>query len=116
MMTYSVVTMFDKEIYKSLRLDDNHCNIPRSKSDSEYLQYQPRSSKVQSFIKFLGMFDLPNTDTAHDSPISFANQLKTSLHLNQSRTFQQKHSNQIGSTTTTEKHYCIFIPSPSSTD
>ena len=42
---------FDNELNRSAYLEDNHYYPPRSKSDSENLQYKPMLSKDQSFKK-----------------------------------------------------------------
>ena len=71
--------MFDNELYKSAKLDDNHYHHARLKSDSEKLHYKPRLSKFQPFNKCSELFDLTDTDTVHDSPTSFANHSNSSL-------------------------------------
>ena len=76
--------MFDTEIKKSLKLDDNHFNIPRSKSDSESFQYKPRSLNLQSFNKFPELLVLPDTDIVHDSLLSsLVNQIPHCISTNQ---------------------------------
>ena len=75
--------MFALELCISVELDDYIYYILRSKSDSEILQYKPRSSNFQSVNKFQQIFDLSDTDIVQDSPMSFANQSNSSLQFNE---------------------------------
>ena len=45
--------MFYKEMFKSVKLDDDNRQPSGTKSDSENMHHKPRSSKFQSFNKIL---------------------------------------------------------------
>ena len=77
--------MSDSELTKFAKMDDNHYQFSRSKSDSETLNCEPRSSKIQTFNKFHELLDLFDKDTVHDSPTLLANQLNSSLSFNQNK-------------------------------
>ena len=57
-------TMFDKELYNTVNLDDSL--IISFKLTLE-IYTKNQSSKVQFFNKYFELFDLPDTGTIHDS-------------------------------------------------
>ena len=68
--------MFDNELYKPVKMDDNVYHTFSLKSDSETSHYKPRSSKLQSWKMFPENFELHDTDTVRNSPTSFTDQKK----------------------------------------
>ena len=104
--------MFGNELNKSAKLKDIRYHISRSKSDSDKLHYKPLSSKFQSLNKFLEIFHLPETDTVQYCPTSFAEQSNSSLHLNQSQTFNRKTRINYDLRPPPRAVCCLFVSSP----
>ena len=106
--------IFDNNLHKSINLDD-FLHTSCSKSDSGNLYHTPSSSNFQSFNKLPEFFDLPDTDTACESPTSSTYHLSSSLFFQSITGLQWVNSNQKWFTTTTEKN-CPSIPSRSGSD
>ena len=89
--------MFDDEIYKYTKVDDNQYLHPRSTSDSVNFFYAATSSKLQPFHKFLEILNLPDVDTVYDSPTLFDNQSSSSLHFSDSEASNgnTRHKNEL---------------------
>ena len=81
---------FDNELHKSVDLDGDNHHFLRSKSDSDCLNYKPRSSKFHSVNRFLEIFDFLDNNTVHDSPTSFVDKSNFSLHFIPSQDFNKK--------------------------
>ena len=108
--------LYDTDLCISTKLNDNHYDHPRSKSDSDSLQYDPRSSNIQSINKLPGLFDLPDTETIHDSPTPFANESNCSLPFNQSQISNRNTRTKYDLRLLPVKIYYLFLPSHSSPD
>ena len=85
---YSI--MYDNKLYKCAFLENNHYHPSLSKTDSENLDFYPRSSKFESFKKLFDLLEFSVTDTVIDSTMSFANNSNPSLRFNQSQTSDRK--------------------------
>ena len=99
--------MFDNDLFKSAKLDGDHFYHPLSKSDPEKLYYKTRSSEFQSFNKFPESFDLLDTDTSHESPMSIANQSSFPPHFNQAQTSNRNARSKSDLRILPRKNYCL---------
>ena len=94
-------------------MDDNHYQTSQSKSNSQNIHYKLRSSKFLSLNNFVDLFDLPDTDTFHDTPASFANQSNSSLHINHSHPSNRITRTKYDLRPLPRTVYYLSIPSPS---